>query len=97
MRLIVLSAIALSLAAPVAVFAEDAAPAAVTPKLGMSVMTSDGKRLGRVDDIHQATKREAASVGIIYDGHFVYLPVSTLTAADKGYTTSLSLKQALGK
>jgi hypothetical protein len=94
MKLIVLSAIALSLAVPAA--AADTAASAL-PKLGSVITTADGKRLGRVDDIHQATKKEAASVGIIYDGHFIFVPVSTLTAADKGYTTSLSLKEALGK
>jgi sporulation protein YlmC with PRC-barrel domain len=67
------------------------------PKLGSVITTSDGKRLGRIDDIHQATKREAASVGIIYDGHFVFVPVSTLTAGDQGYTTSLSLKEVAGR
>lgn len=99
MKLLILSAAALAIAAPAAAFAENAAaPAAsVTPKLGATITTSDGKRLGRVDDIHSATKNEAASVGVIYDGRFVFVPVSTLTATDKGYTTSLSLKEVRGK
>ena len=37
------------------------------------------------------------SVGIIYDSRFVFVPISTLTANDKGFVSSLSLKEVLGK
>lgn len=99
MKSFILSAVALSLVVPLAVVqAEDAAPAAATsPKLGASIWTSDGKRLGRVDQVRKAKGGEATSVGVIYDSRYVLVPISSLTANDKGFATSLSLKDVLGK
>jgi hypothetical protein len=103
MKSFILPAVALSLAVPfAAVHAEEgeAAPAAAAPaapKLGSVIWTTDGKRLGRVDEFRKAKGGEVTSVGIIYDSRFVFVPISTLTANDKGFVSSLSLKEVLGK
>jgi len=96
MKLPIISAIALSLVVPAAAYADQPA-AIVAPKVGAIVTTADGKRLGRVDEVHSATKRQAASIGVIYEERFVSVPVATLSATEKGYSTSLSLKEVLGK
>jgi hypothetical protein len=66
---------------------DGAAVAAANVKKGTIVYTADGRRVGRVDRVRD--ENGAATVGIIYDGRFVNIPVSTLRASDKGLTTSL--------
>ena len=74
--------------APTAASAQE--PAAATDsfvKLGRLVVSSDGKRLGRIDRI------SGARIGLIVDSKYVYLPVATLTAGENSrVVTSLSFK-----
>jgi sporulation protein YlmC with PRC-barrel domain len=61
-----------------------------TIKTGAFVSTSDGKRIGRVYDIDKAADGSASSVAIIVDNKIIHIQASTLTASDKGLTTSLT-------
>ncbi len=67
-----------------------AALADVAIKTGAFVTTSDGKRVGRVYDIDKAKDGTVVSVAIIKDNKIIHIPVSTLTTAETGITTSLS-------
>lgn len=81
--------IAASLAAAPAMAQDASAPAAAASnvKKGAMVYSVDGRRIGRVDYIRDN------SVGIIYNGRFVTIPVPTLSDSDKGVTTSLTGKE----
>ena len=61
-----------------------------TIKTGQFVTTSDGQRIGRVYDIDKDADGAATSVSIIVDNRIINIAASTLTASDKGLTTSLS-------
>ncbi len=61
-----------------------------TIKTGAFVNTSDGKRVGRVYDISKAADGSAQSVSVIVDNKIIHIQASTLTASDKGLTTSLT-------
>jgi hypothetical protein len=64
--------------------------AAVAPKVGQTVVSSDGRTLGRIDRV------DAQRVGVIVDMKYVYLPSASLSAGTKGrLVTSLTAKQAL--
>lgn len=87
--------IAMGLAATPALAQSDAAPAAaasasVAVKKGAMVFSTDGRRIGRVDHVR------ADTVGVIFDGRFVNIPVSTLTSADNGFKSSLT-RAEIGK
>lgn len=60
---------------------------------GLSVKTSDGARLGRVDRVNTAKDGTITSASLIYDGRIIRLPASTLKAAEKGLETSLTRKE----
>lgn len=71
--------------------ASTSAAAAATVRAGQTVVTADGRRLGRIDRV------DGARVGLIVDMKYVYVPVATLSASEKGrLATSLTYKQALG-
>lgn len=53
-------------------------------KKGAMIYSSDGRRLGRVEYVR------ADHVGVIHDGHFVNVPLSTLTGTESGYKSSAS-------
>lgn len=79
--------IAASLATVPAMAQEASAPAAAANvKQGAMVYSADGRRIGRVDRVRDG------AVNIIFDGRIVRIPVSTLSDADKGLTTSLTRK-----
>lgn len=59
-------------------------------KAGTFVTTADGKRVGRIYDVDKARDGVVSSVSIIRESKLIRIPASTLTAADKGLTTSLS-------
>jgi sporulation protein YlmC with PRC-barrel domain len=59
-------------------------------KTGQFVTTSDGKRIGRVYDIDKGADGTATSISIIVDSRIINIATSTLTASDKGLTTSLT-------
>lgn len=61
-----------------------AVQAAAIAKRGDMVYSSDDRRIGRIDRVR------GDKVGIIYRDRFVDIPVSTLTAADRGFKTSLT-------
>jgi len=56
------------------------------------VKTVDGRKVGFVDRVVRNAAGEPIGVQIIYSGHFVMIPAETLTAAEKGLTTSLTTK-----
>ncbi|QZP09947.1 hypothetical protein K5X80_16080 [Caenibius sp. WL] len=79
--------IAASLATVPAMAQEASAPAAASNvKQGVMVYSADGRRIGRVDRVRDG------AVSIIFDGRIVRIPVSTLSDAEKGVTTSLTRK-----
>ena len=66
---------------------------AIGPKAGMILLSSDGKRIGRIERI-VGSAGQAQMVSVIYDSRFVYLPLSTLTLGEDGRaTTSLTRKE----
>lgn len=80
--------IALGLAAAPALAQADAVPAtAAAPaavKKGSMIFSSEGRRIGRVDYV----RGDAA--GVIFDGRFVNIPVSTLSSDASGFKSSLT-------
>lgn len=60
------------------------AQASVAVKRGDMVYSADDRRIGRIDRVR------GDKVGIIYRDRFVDIPVSTLTAGERGYKTSLT-------
>jgi hypothetical protein len=89
------------LASTAALAQESAAPAAEAPataaapelQLGKFVTTTDGLRVGRIDRINADKDGKPATVAIIYQSRFVFIPVSTLSAKDRGFVTSLTRKE----
>ncbi len=65
-----------------------AQPAA--PRLGAAVFTADGKRLGPVNDIDKAADGSVKAIVVIKGSKVIHLDPSTLSASDKGWTTSLT-------
>ena len=94
MKSLILTAFALSIASISTVsIAEETAPAAaVTPKLGKTIWSADGKRIGSIDNIRRGADGAAVSVGVIHSGRLVYLPISTLSQTPKGLASSMSIK-----
>ena len=84
---IIRTAILSILAIPAASFAQ--AAAAPTIRTGMMVVSADGKRVGRIYDL---TKKDGAitAVEIIRDSRIIRINASTLSAAERGLTTTLS-------
>ena len=80
--------IAMGLAAAPALAQADTAPAAAaaaaTVKKGAMIFSSEGRRIGRVDYV----RGDAA--GVIFDGRFVNIPVSTLSSDTTGFKSSLT-------
>lgn len=63
---------------------------AIDIKAGAIVTTADGKRVGRVYDVDKARDGVVSGVSIIRENKIIHIAASTLTASDKGLTTSLS-------
>lgn len=64
--------------------AEPAPAAAPAVARGALIFTAEGRRIGRVDRVR------GASVSVIYNGHFVEIPLGSLSTGERGVTTSLS-------
>jgi len=64
--------------------AQNNSSAATSVKVGNMVFSADGRRIGRIDFIRDN------EVGIIYNGRFIKIPVSTLSSAEKGVATTLT-------
>jgi hypothetical protein len=71
-----------------------AAPAAATAsaqlKVGEWIRTSDGAPVGRINYVQKGKDGSAEFVGVIYEMRMIHIPASSLTASEKGYTTTLS-------
>ena len=72
--------------------AAESAPAAPAPvlKSGVVLLSSDGKRIGRIERVVKGADGTPVSVSLIADSRFVYVPASTITASEKGLSTSLT-------
>lgn len=57
---------------------------------GAMILSADGRRIGRVDRLRDD------AITVIYSGRIVAIPVSTLTASDKGFTSTLT-RAEIGK
>ncbi len=69
--------------------ADEAAPAAAVAKVGRLVVSSDGKRIGRIDKV------EANRVGIIFESAYIYVPTESLSAGENNrVVTALTFKDA---
>jgi len=75
--------------------AQDPAPAATPLELKRSalIFSSDGKRVGRIDYVGKNKEGTPAYVAVIFDSRLVHIPLSTLSANDKGYATTLTFSQ----
>ena len=88
-----LAVLALALVAPLAtpVLAEtvQVSTAAATPKVGQLIRDAGGFRIGRVGSV----RADQGVVTVIVDMRLFRIPISTLSATDKGLTTTLSRKE----
>lgn len=93
MKLHTAFALALGLVAlPSAARAEDPAPAAAAvaaPQIkgGELVWSADGRRIGRVDRVR------GTSIAVISDMKMIYIPISTISASERGLVSTLSRKE----
>ncbi|HEY6868898.1 MAG TPA: hypothetical protein VI199_03975 [Novosphingobium sp.] len=78
-----------------AAHADDAKPAAAaaafTPKSGQMVVSSDNKRVGRIDRV------EATRVGVILDSQYVYIPTASLSAGENGRVVTSLARRDIGR
>jgi uncharacterized protein YrrD len=71
-------------------FATAASAQTIEIKKNAPIFSSEGVRLGKVDQVISDKDGKVQAVKLIFDGHFVAIPVSTLTKTDKGIATSLT-------
>lgn len=70
------------------------AQAGALPKAGAMLVSSDGKRIGRIDRILNDRDGKALTASVIHDSRFVAVPVSTLSLSEDGRAvTTLSRKE----
>lgn len=55
-----------------------------------AIFSAEGTKIGKVEKVVTGDDGAVAAVRIIYRGKFITIPAATLTASDKGVTTSLS-------
>ena len=82
----VLAALGSLSAVPAMAQAPEAAPAAAaapTISRGVMIFSAEGRRIGRIDRLR------GENVTVIYNGRFVEIPSSSLSAGERGLTTSL--------
>jgi len=90
MKLHCVFALALGLAAlPASAQTVDTPPAAAAPAIkgGETVFSAEGRRIGSVDRVR------GTMIVVIGDAKPLYIPISTLTATDRGLVTSLTRKE----
>ncbi|WP_156679907.1 hypothetical protein [Sphingomonas profundi] len=75
--------------APLAAHAQEAATAS-TVKTGAFLWSADAKRIGRVERVIPTRDGAPGWASVIVDSRFVSVPVTTISASDKGLVTSLS-------
>ena len=90
MRLALVCASLLSLAAVPSVAAAQATTSSVDVKKGVVIYTSDGARLGHVYAVRKGEDGNPVEASVIYRSKMVYIPVSTLSAGEKGLVTTRS-------
>lgn len=83
MKTIIIALAALGLTAPA--FAQ--APAVDRNE---AIYSADGTKIGKVDRVLTADDGAVSAVRVIYRGKFITIPAITLSAGEKGVTTSLS-------
>ena len=83
MKTIIIALAALGLTAPA--FAQ--APAV---NRNEAIYSADGTKIGKVDRVLTAADGAVSAIRVIYRGKFISIPATTLTAGEKGVTTSLS-------
>ena len=71
---------------------EAAAPAAITPKVGDKIYSSEGALLGRVESLKKQDGAVTA-VRIIYNSHFASFPLASLSQGEKGLTIGMTRKE----
>ena len=90
MRFVLRSA-AIVLAAFASLAAHAQAPAdASAVKAGTALYSADAKRIGRIDRVIPAADGSPGWASVIVDSRFVSIPVTTISAGEKGVVTSLS-------
>ena len=90
-----LPTLALALAAATLVAAPAVAAVSAAPALheGMSVVTSEGGRVGRIVRVVANEAGEVVAVSVIYRGAFIRIPASSLTVNGARATTSLTVAE----
>ncbi|AJR25442.1 MULTISPECIES: PRC-barrel domain-containing protein [Sphingobium] len=83
MKTIIIALAALGLTAPA--FAQ--APAVDRNE---TIYSADGTKIGKVDRVLTAADGAVSAIRVIYRGKFIAIPAATLSAGEKGVTTSLS-------
>jgi PRC-barrel domain len=95
MRTLLLS-LALSTAAVVgtpAMAETIATPVAAPVREGVTLVTADGRRVGRIARVVTNAAGEATSVSVIVNSAFVLVPIATITSDGRRATTSLTMAQ----
>jgi hypothetical protein len=84
---------------PIAAAAQTAAtpaPAAVTVKEGKLLKSSDGRRLGRIDQLDKAKDGTLTTAELFSSSGILYVPVSTISSPDgTNFVTSLSYAEVM--
>lgn len=75
--------------------AAPAATAAVMIKEGQMVRSSDGKRIGSIENLTKDSSGAPVAANVIFDERFVAIPASTLTESGNALTTSLSYRDVV--
>ena len=70
--------------------AGESTASAPTVRQGMSLVTSDGRRLGRIVRVLDDASGTPVSASVIVQSRFAYIPLSTITAEGRTATTTLS-------
>jgi len=91
-------AVALAVLAAPAAIAQTAAEPAASPapaaapvvKAGAILTSAEGRKVGRIERIVKAKDGTPLSASVILDSRFVFVPVSTISAKEKGFSTSLT-------
>jgi len=80
---------------PIAAAAQTAAPA-VTVKEGKLLKSSDGRRLGRIDQLDKAKDGTLTTAELFSSSGILYIPVSTISSSDgTNFVTSLSYAEIM--
>jgi hypothetical protein len=78
-------------AAPVVAMAETPPASAPVVKVGKMLASSDGRRLGRIDQLDKAKDGTLVTAELFSDMGILYIPVSSISASgDSKLVTSLS-------